>query len=82
MFKRTKPVKQTILKKQMTIYMSIILVLFGVFGSGISFIYTRHYMYEQEQQLIVQGERFKESLSNYTTAEILILPALILSLKL
>ncbi len=64
MFKRTKPVKQTILKKQMTIYMSIILVLFGVFGSGISFIYTRHYMYEQEQQLIVQGERFKESLSN------------------
>ncbi len=34
MFKRTKPVKQTILKKQMTIYMSIILVLFGVFGSG------------------------------------------------
>lgn len=64
MFKRTKPAKQTILKKQMTIYMSIILVLFGVFGSGISFIYTRHYMYEQEQQLIVQGERFKESLSN------------------
>ena len=75
MFKRTKPAKQTILKKQMTIYMSIILVLFGVFGSGISFIYTRHYMYEQEQQLIVQGERFKESLSNlypvsYTHLEI------------
>ncbi|MCJ7855240.1 HAMP domain-containing histidine kinase [Lachnospiraceae bacterium NSJ-143] len=56
--------KHTILKKQMFLYMSIILILFGIFGSGISFIYTRHYMNEQEQQLILQGERFKESLSN------------------
>ena len=60
---KRKP-KQTILRRQMVIYMGIILILFTIFGSGISFIYTRHYMSEQEQQLILQGERFKESLTN------------------
>ncbi len=54
--------KYTILKKQMFLYMSIIMILFGIFGSGISVIYTRHYMSEQEKQLILQGERFKESI--------------------
>lgn len=54
----------TILKKQMLLYMGILLISFGFFGAGISFIYTRQFMNEQEQQLILQGERFKESMSS------------------
>lgn len=44
--------------------MGILLISFGFFGAGISFIYTRQFMKEQEQQLILQGERFKESVSS------------------
>lgn len=44
--------------------MGILLISFGFFGAGISFVYTRQYMNEQEQQLILQGERFKESMSS------------------
>lgn len=54
----------TIFKKQMLLYMGILLISFGFFGAGISFIYTRQFMNEQEQQLILQGERFKESVSS------------------
>lgn len=54
----------TIFKKQMLLYMGILLVSFGFFGAGISFVYTRQYMNEQEQQLILQGERFKESMTS------------------
>ena len=44
--------------------MGILLISFGFFGAGISFVYTRQFMNEQEQQLILQGERFKESVSS------------------
>lgn len=54
----------TIFKKQMLLYMGILLISFGFFGAGISFIYTRQFMNEQEQQLILQCERFKESVSS------------------
>ncbi|MGE4214358.1 MAG: sensor histidine kinase [Anaerotignaceae bacterium] len=60
----------TIFKKQMLLYMGILLISFGFFGAGISFVYTRQYTNEQEQQLILQGERFKESMTSlyYTGA--------------
>lgn len=50
--------------------MGILLISFGFFGAGISFVYTRQYTNEQEQQLILQGERFKESMTSlyYTGA--------------
>ncbi|MDD3569692.1 MAG: HAMP domain-containing sensor histidine kinase [Lachnospiraceae bacterium] len=54
----------TIFKKQMLLYMGILLISFGFFGAGISVIYTRQFMNEQEQQLILQCERFKESVSS------------------
>ena len=54
---------KTIFQKQMILYMGILFALFGFFGAGISIVYTNQYIKEQEQQLIVQGERFKESMN-------------------
>ena len=55
---------KTIFQKQMILYMGILFALFGFFGAGISIVYTNQYIKEQEQQLIVQGERFKESMNS------------------
>lgn len=44
--------------------MGILFISFSVFGTGISLIYAKQYMDEQEQQLILQGERFKESMTS------------------
>jgi len=55
----------------MVLYMSILFLSFGIFGAGISALYTRQYMKEQEQQLILQGERFRESvISLYFTGNV------------
>ncbi|MGL4791045.1 MAG: HAMP domain-containing protein, partial [Anaerotignaceae bacterium] len=62
--------KKTIFKTQMFIYMGILLISFGIFGVAISYYYTQLNMKEQERTLILQGERFKESMSSlyYTGA--------------
>jgi len=54
---------RTIFKTQMILYMGILFLSFGIFGAGVSAIYTNQYVKEQEKQLILQGERFKESMS-------------------
>ena len=54
--------RKTIFKKQMVLYMSILFISLFVFGTGAYTIYTNQYMKEQEKQLILQGERFKESM--------------------
>ena len=55
---------RTIFQKQIILYMGILLAFFGFFWAGISIVYTNQYMKEQEQQLIVQGERFQESITS------------------
>lgn len=54
---------KTIFKKQMILYMGILFISLFIFGTGVYTLYTRQYMKEQEQQLILQGERFKESMT-------------------
>jgi len=55
---------RTIIQKQLGMYMGIVSLLFMILISGLSLIYTSHYMNEQEQQLILQGERVNESINN------------------
>lgn len=51
--------------------MGILFISFSVFGTGFSIVYTTQYMNEQEQQLILQGERFKESMTSlYFTGDV------------
>ncbi|MCI8341819.1 MAG: HAMP domain-containing histidine kinase [Firmicutes bacterium] len=62
---------KSIFAKQALLYMGILFVSFSVFGTGFSIVYTRQYMDDQQKQLILQGERFKESMTNlYFTGDV------------
>ncbi len=56
-------IKKSLVKKQMFLYLGILLITFGAFGFGVATVYTKNYMEEQEEQFILQGERFKESMN-------------------
>jgi len=63
-----KDKKFPILRKLMCLYLGILIILFGIFGVGISIIYSKYFIKDQEDQLVLQGERFNETLNSlYTT---------------
>jgi signal transduction histidine kinase len=56
--------KFPILKKFMCLYLGIIVILFAIFGAGISIIYSKYFIKDQEEQLVLQGERFNETINS------------------
>ena len=42
-------IKKSLVKKQMLLYLGILLITFGAFGFGVATVYTKNYMEEQEQ---------------------------------
>lgn len=53
--------KDSIVRKQMLLYMSTITILVTLLGGAITFVYTRHYMHEKQQELITQGGKIAEA---------------------
>lgn len=49
--------KDSIVRKQMILYMTTIGVLITILGGTLALVYTKHYMNEKEEELIDQGEK-------------------------
>ena len=53
--------KDSIVRKQMMLYMATIAVIIAIFGGSIALIYTNHYMNEKKEDLISQGQKIAEA---------------------
>lgn len=53
--------KDSIVRKQMMLYMATIAVIVAIFGGSIALIYTNHYMNEKKEDLIGQGRKIAEA---------------------
>lgn len=53
--------KDSIVRKQMLLYMTTVALFVMIFGASIAVIYTRHYMNEKRNMLISQGEKIAET---------------------
>ena len=53
--------KDSIVRKQMMLYMATIAVIVAIFGGSIALIYTNHYMNEKKEDLIGQGQKIAEA---------------------
>lgn len=49
--------KDSIVRKQLWLYMTIIAICVALMGGTLTFVYTRHYMAEKREELIRQGEK-------------------------
>ena len=56
--------RRSLVKKQMILYFGVLIFTFACFGLSLVHIYAQRYVNEQEQQFILQGERFKESMNS------------------
>ena len=55
--------RKSLVRKQMMLYLWVIMLTFSSFALGLGTVYTNKAMKEQEQQFIIQGERFNESMN-------------------
>ena len=55
--------KDSIVRKQMLLYMSTIAVCVMLVGGALALVYTTHYMNEKKDELILQGEKIAEAFS-------------------
>jgi len=55
--------KDSIVRKQMLLYMSTIAVCVMLVGGALALVYTTHYMNEKRDELILQGEKIAEAFS-------------------
>lgn len=55
--------KDSIVRKQMLVYMSTIAVCISLMGGALTVAYTTHYMNEKREELISQGEKIAEAFS-------------------
>lgn len=55
--------KDSIVRKQMLLYMSTIAVCVMLVGGALALVYTTHYMNEKKDELIQQGEKIAEAFS-------------------
>lgn len=55
--------KDSIVRKQMLLYMSTIAVCVMLVGCALTLVYTTHYMNEKKDELILQGEKIAEAFS-------------------
>lgn len=53
--------KDSIVRKQMMLYMATIAVIVAIFGGSMALIYTSHYMNEKKEDLIGQGQKIAEA---------------------
>lgn len=53
--------KDSIVRKQMMLYMATIAVIIAIFGGSMALIYTSHYMNEKKEDLISQGQKIAEA---------------------
>lgn len=56
--------KESIVKKQMILYIGTIAVCVMILGAMLSIVYTQHYMKEKRDDLIHQGEKISVAFSN------------------
>lgn len=49
--------KDSIVRKQMLLYMSTIAICISLMGGALTVVYTNHYMNEKKEELIIQGEK-------------------------
>jgi len=56
--------RKSLVRKQMLLYFWVIMLTFSCFALGLGTVYTNKAMEEQEQQFIIQGERFNESMNS------------------
>ncbi len=63
--------KDSIVRKQLWLYMCIITVCVSLLGGSLTFAYTRHYMTEKQDELILQGQKISEAfLHGYRTGDL------------
>ena len=55
--------KDSIVRKQMLLYMSTIAVCVMLVGCALALVYTTHYMNEKKDELVLQGEKIAEAFS-------------------
>lgn len=53
--------KDSIVRKQMLLYMTTLALFVMLLGGALGFVYTRHYMNEKRDELITQGEKIAEA---------------------
>ncbi len=63
--------KDSIVRKQMILYMTTIGVLITLLVGALAFVYTQHYMNEKEEELIGQGEKIAAAFTKaYRTGDL------------
>lgn len=63
--------KDSIVRKQMLLYMTTIGILIMILVGSLAVIYTNHYMNEKEEELISQGEKISNAFSKaYSTGDL------------
>lgn len=55
--------KDSIVRKQMLLYMTTIAVCISLMGGALTLVYTSHYMNEKKEELITQGEKISAAFS-------------------
>ncbi len=55
--------KDSIVRKQMLIYMTTIAVCISLMGGALTLVYTTHYMNEKREELVTQGEKIATAFS-------------------
>lgn len=55
--------KDSIVRKQMLLYMTTIAVCISLMGGALTLVYTNHYMNEKREELVTQGEKIAAAFS-------------------